>query len=77
MAEKEIEAAMEQRRTATIRQPCMFVLWNTLLTKRLCHRGRAQRNRRRRFFSSGAPQWQLKFAASSMLPLPLCRATWG
>ena len=60
---EEIEAAMEQRRVATIRQPCVFVLWNTLLTKRLCHR---ERNR-----STTNAQRQLKFAASSLLPFPL------
>jgi hypothetical protein len=51
---EEMEAAMEQRRTVAIRQPCMFVLWNTLLTKRLCHRVCAQRNRPERFFSGNA-----------------------
>ena len=54
---------MEQRRTAKIRQPCVFVLWNTLLTKRLCHRERQR--------ATTNYQRQLKFAASSLLPLPL------
>ena len=53
--------------------PCVLLEWNPLLTKRLCHRTRAIRN----CCACHASQRQLKFAASSILPLPLYRATCG
>jgi hypothetical protein len=65
----------EQRRTAmrvTMNAPralCVFWIWNPLLTKRLCHCALTLRK------MHAATHLQVKFAASSMLPLPLYRAT--